>query len=166
MMIVSRSTGPADQQGAALMVGLMLLLVLTVAGISTMRNTTFQERMAANAQFHTTTFQGAESAIRRIVGEVGGDIAPPANQDNVLITAIDTTQTAPTRTVAVAGDQSITSSATVTYGGQQVAPGFSLGAGKAKIVAHQFNITATSSLPGAAAASSHQQGIQRVGPGL
>jgi Tfp pilus assembly protein PilX len=53
------------QHGAVLVVSLMVLLVLTLLGISSLDGSIMEEKMAANAQTANTTFQEAESAIRK-----------------------------------------------------------------------------------------------------
>jgi hypothetical protein len=52
------------QRGAALIVGLVLLMVLTVLAISAMRTATLDLTMAGNAQFRENAFQLAESGIQ------------------------------------------------------------------------------------------------------
>ncbi len=54
----------ANQRGAVLVVGLMLLLVLTLFGVASMQMTTLQERMAGNMREQEQAFQGAEAALR------------------------------------------------------------------------------------------------------
>lgn len=49
------------QQGAALVVGLVVLLVMTMLGISGMSTTTNQLRMANNLQTHQVAFQATEA---------------------------------------------------------------------------------------------------------
>lgn len=51
------------QQGAALVVGLILLLVLTLLAVSGMNTATLELRMAGNNQFSQNAFQAAESGI-------------------------------------------------------------------------------------------------------
>jgi type IV pilus assembly protein PilX len=51
------------QSGAALIVGLILMLVLTVLGVSGMTVSVFGLTMASNAQFNFETFQAAETGI-------------------------------------------------------------------------------------------------------
>jgi type IV pilus assembly protein PilX len=51
------------QAGATLIVGLVLLLVLTVVGVSGMNTATMEITMAANTQFQQDAFQAAEDAI-------------------------------------------------------------------------------------------------------
>lgn len=52
------------QVGSALIVSLTILLVLTILGVSAMRTTSLQEKMAGNARDTDVAFQAAESAIR------------------------------------------------------------------------------------------------------
>ncbi len=51
------------QGGATLIVGLVLLLVLTVVGVSGMNTATMEVAMAANTQFQQDAFQLAEDGI-------------------------------------------------------------------------------------------------------
>jgi len=52
------------QAGAALIVSLMLLIVLTLLGLSGMQSTIMQERMSSNVRDKGMAFQATESAIR------------------------------------------------------------------------------------------------------
>lgn len=52
------------QRGAALVVALIILLLLTMLGLSNMRTTTVEERMASNLRDHSLAFQAAEGALR------------------------------------------------------------------------------------------------------
>ncbi len=52
------------QTGASLIVSLMLLIVLTLLGLSGMQSTIMQERMSSNVRDKGMAFQAAESAIR------------------------------------------------------------------------------------------------------
>lgn len=54
---------PARQDGIVLVVGLVFLLVLTILGVTSLRTTTLQQRMAGNLQQRTVAFQDAESRI-------------------------------------------------------------------------------------------------------
>ena len=56
------------QTGATLIVGLVLLLVLTVVGVSSMNTATMEITMAANTQFQQDAFQAAEDAIDIAIG--------------------------------------------------------------------------------------------------
>ena len=54
---------PARQQGAVLVVSLVMLVVLTLLGVSVMNMTQLQERMAGNQQEDTQAFQSAETGL-------------------------------------------------------------------------------------------------------
>ena len=53
-----------NQQGAILVVSLMMLLLLTIIGITAMNTVTMEERMAGNLRDSNLAFQGAEAALR------------------------------------------------------------------------------------------------------
>lgn len=52
------------ERGAVMIVALMILLLMTVFGISTMDSNVLEERMAGNMRDRNTAFQAAESALR------------------------------------------------------------------------------------------------------
>ena len=52
------------ERGAALVVALVLLLLMTVLGVSAIRTTTLQERMAGNLRDSNLAFQSAEAGLR------------------------------------------------------------------------------------------------------
>ena len=52
------------QRGAVLITALLILLLLTVFGVSTMDNNILEERMAGNMRDRNLAFQKAEAAIR------------------------------------------------------------------------------------------------------
>lgn len=52
------------QTGAALVVSLLFLLVLTLIGISAMQATSLEEKMAGNLRDRAISFEAAESALR------------------------------------------------------------------------------------------------------
>jgi type IV pilus assembly protein PilX len=54
----------AGERGAILVTSLLLLLVLTIIGVSVMQMTRMQERMSGNSSDVNMAFQGAESGLR------------------------------------------------------------------------------------------------------
>src|SRR5690606_3767551 len=52
------------ERGAVLIVALVLLLVMTILGVSSLSSTTLQERMAGNLRDSNLAFQAAEAALR------------------------------------------------------------------------------------------------------
>ncbi len=59
-----RPSLPRRQRGAILAVSLIILLIMTVLGVSTMRSTSLEERMAANKRDRSLSFQAAEIGLR------------------------------------------------------------------------------------------------------
>jgi type IV pilus assembly protein PilX len=56
---------PRGERGAALVVGLLLLVVLTLLAISGMTTATLELQMAGNEQYQERAFQAADAAIER-----------------------------------------------------------------------------------------------------
>lgn len=56
---------PTSEKGAVLLVALIVLLLMTIIGISSMRGTSLQERMAGNMRDQNLAFQSAETAMRQ-----------------------------------------------------------------------------------------------------
>ncbi len=52
------------QRGAVLIMALLLVMVLTILGVSAMQGGVMEERMAGNAHDHHMAFQSAESGLR------------------------------------------------------------------------------------------------------
>lgn len=66
----------ARQAGAALIVALIMLLVMTLLGVTIARTTTMQERMAGNLRNKSIAFETAETALREgedwVEDQIGG----------------------------------------------------------------------------------------------
>lgn len=56
--------GPRGERGAVLIFSLIMLLLLTIIGVTAMQMTTLQERMAGGYRDRHLAFQGAEAALR------------------------------------------------------------------------------------------------------
>ncbi len=67
MPIRDFSALPRSQRGATLVVGLVLLLVLTVVGVSGMNTATMEMAMAANTQYQADAFQQTEDAADTVI---------------------------------------------------------------------------------------------------
>lgn len=58
------AAAPTRQRGAALIISLIFLLLMTLIGVSSMQSTTLQERMAGNTRDRNLAFQAAEAGLR------------------------------------------------------------------------------------------------------
>ena len=66
--LLAKGRAPLGRQsGAALVVGLLLLLVLTILAISGMTTATLELQMAGNEQYQERAFQSAESGIEQAI---------------------------------------------------------------------------------------------------
>ncbi len=66
------------QQGAVLAVALIILLALTLIGITGMQTTTLEEKMAGNLRDQNVAFQAAEAALRDGEDLVDGSVSTAA----------------------------------------------------------------------------------------
>lgn len=147
-MRINPTQSPARQHGAALVVGLILLLVLTILAISTMGTSTTEVVMAQNARFSANAFQAAETAIDTAI------VSGTWNTNNPVVVA----------PVAAPGGVSQLEY-DITYDQATAVPtgGFSMGAGTG-FLAYHFDITSIGTST-RNATSTHAQSFYVVGPG-
>lgn len=69
------------QRGAALIVGLVLMTVLTLLAVSTMRTSTLELAMAGNAQYHEQALQLAETGITDAIDQINNGLALEATDN-------------------------------------------------------------------------------------
>ena len=142
-----------SQQGAALVVGLILLMVITILSISGMNTATTELAMARNDQNYENAFQAAETGLEQALGQ---------GAFNTLAGS--------TVTIAINTHDEVT--ATIAFEEWTLVPdkAFSLGSGSG-IAAHHFLATSTgtsSRAPGSTtdrdSAAVHTQAFYVVGP--
>ena len=73
------------QQGAVLIVAMIMLVILTLLGVSGMNTTRLEERMAANTQEHYRAFQNAESGLSEAMASSGSWELSDGDEQEVLI---------------------------------------------------------------------------------
>jgi type IV pilus assembly protein PilX len=56
---------PRRQHGTVLIIALILLVLMTLIGVTSMQTTTLEEKMAGNSRDRTVALQAAESALRQ-----------------------------------------------------------------------------------------------------
>ena len=142
-------TPRTQQQGAALIVGLVLLMVLTVLGISGMNTATLELTMASNAQFHQDAFQAAETGVDISISQRPYPTVAPGI---VPVTPL--------------GDGSYGTQAVNTWVDNTPVPdrSFSMGVDSGTVSAFHFDILAVGTGP-RNAISTHNQSFYVVGPG-
>ena len=68
---------PHPQSGMVLLMALVMLLLVTLLGVTSVRMLTVEERMAANSFDRNLAFQAAETALREGEALAASNIAPP-----------------------------------------------------------------------------------------
>ena len=118
----SRSTHfvPLRQQGVALVVVLILLLIMTVLGLATLRGAMMEERMSANLYDRSLGFQSAEIALREAEDAVRA--SPQGGIGAALNCAFGSAQStepacSPTQAAAFTGGTGWTNASTAQAGG-------------------------------------------------
>ncbi len=66
-------SSPSRQHGAALAVTMVMLVMLVILGVSAIRTSSLQERMAGGSERLATTFQGAETGLTVAIEDITGD---------------------------------------------------------------------------------------------
>ena len=64
---MNRRPPHAAQKGAALVIGLVLLLVLTLLAVSSMNSASLEFIMAGNEQYRSNAFQAAEAGVEQTI---------------------------------------------------------------------------------------------------
>lgn len=148
------------QQGAALVIGLMILLLATLVAVSAMTNSNLQEKMAANSQNANRAFQAAESAVdSQITGIIGGSTAIMTQAINQFL---NSGTNWPTATVSVE-DTDIAAAMTLKVIKERtlkVGDSLSSEEGTSKLVSYVYEITAESELAGSKSAATVIQGFE------
>ncbi len=82
---------PRRQQGAVLAISLIILLIVTLLGVTAMQSTTLEEKMAGNARDRNTAFQAAESTLRIAEAWIPTKPVSDFNDSNGLYSEFSTT---------------------------------------------------------------------------
>lgn len=80
------SNSRRKEEGMALFLALVILLIITVLGVSGLQTTTLEERMAANARDRDLAFQAAEAALIDAERLLNNATLPPFGNANGLFT--------------------------------------------------------------------------------
>jgi type IV pilus assembly protein PilX len=131
-----------SERGAALVVGLVMLLVLTVLGVSGMNTATLELVMANNTQSQQTAFQAAETAIDLAVG------------NGTFLTSVPTN--------FLSGGSRAVMNCVATTPVPDIA--FSMGAPSGSAQAYHFDVVAVGTGP-RNSVGTHNQSFYIVGPG-
>lgn len=143
---LERAASVRRQGGAALVVGMILLMVLTLLAISGMTSATMELQMAGNAQYSENAFQAAETGVEEAMRDA-------------RVNGTNTSNVDPEKTEVVAGTTDHYKILTIHNPDNGVTKvpsgGFSMGVGKG-FSAYHFDVTST----GTSSRSSTQTHVQ------
>jgi len=141
--------GPGRQQGAALVIGLILLVVLTILAVSGVFTSTMELRMVRNTQSQEHAFQAAEVGIEDALANPVLSTSAPFSQP----------------TIAVPNSPGDTYSYQLQFVGETPlgtgTAGYSIGTA---FQSYHFQVDAAGNGPDSAAAQ-HTQSFYVIGPG-
>ncbi len=147
---------PDGESGSALLIGLIILVVITLIGISGVRGVIMEKNMASNNQYQVLVFQAAETGIEGALAD-----------SNAFVAAINTPTngTWPTRNYNVThadNNFAITSTAEIQVGTPTVPVGYSIG----EFVSYPFTILSDGAIASINAADRHTQTATKIAPYL
>ena len=138
-----------SQKGIVLISSLIMLLAMTMIGVSAMRGSALEERMSANDMNHNKVFQAAESATEVAISNTS-TLSGALNGSNVNVTVS-------------MPDPTVTSEAEIEYLTKGPALGFELGDDNS-IVAYYFDVEGTGEIQAVDAQATTSSGIWVLGP--
>lgn len=157
------------QKGAVLVVSLMMLLVLTVIGVTGLSNTTLEERMSSNFHHTTLAYQAAESALENFF--IASDPEVSGNPFYVLADdpMVDATNAGiDDESTVVTYDPeghltnaSLNTSTTVIYKGDKNCPSTTFG----EIICTEIQARANATIAATNTSKTHILGLERPMPG-
>jgi len=75
---MNRQTSLKKQQGAVLIVSLLIMLIMTLISVAGLRTTTLEEKMVTNIRDKNIAFEAAEAALQEAEGVVEAEISMAA----------------------------------------------------------------------------------------
>ena len=112
---MNRHRRKRDQGGAALLIAMVMIFMVSIMGVSVMRTASLEKRMASNAIQSATAMQAAESATEQLLNDT--DTLRAAAQSRLSVIEVDTE--------SVHGDIGLETDARIVYIGDGPAFGFS-----------------------------------------
>lgn len=150
------------ERGAVLIIGLMLLLVMTLIGVTAMQSTTLDEKISANTQYKMLTYQASETGLLQAWehDDLGLRTFPIASVGSASVTLdASSTPALPVSSLQTGvNGASAQISVVETFVGSEfnpIVPGYSLGAGHNGLY---FDVDSTATIDGASARSTHRRG--------
>lgn len=166
--MITHKTHYGRERGTALLVALVMIFMLSIMGISAMRSSTLESRMAANSIQASSAFQAAESSTEIMMNDPANLVLAWTRQAAV---PSNNPGTDPNNRVDInttdqldGDDISMVTDAKMVYVGDGPAPGFSLGQGNNNFMSLRFKANGTGNITAVQASAEVEQGSYRIVP--
>ena len=145
----SKASSPSarSQRGVVLIACLLVIVVVTMIAATASKTSTFEEKMAANAQTYNRTFQAAESAV-----EYGFDV------EDLMFEATDASDGYSSVASVAVGTSGVSATAQTRFLGEGIAPGNSLGTAST----YRYEVHGTGEMTDLNSSTLIRQGFYRV----
>ena len=144
------------EKGIALIMALIMLLVITILGVSSVKMSTLDTQISGNTIYSALTFQGAESALGKVVSDTDlsniGTSAAAKTQDTVVPNSYFNPAE------EVSAGVTLDSTAIISFDGVLDGPVLNNIANSSEFKYQVFRITAESSLKSTSARDTHIEG--------
>jgi hypothetical protein len=147
-----------DQRGAVLLVALIMLLVTTFVGFSTMETSNLESKMATTREIKEQTFQAAEASIEYAIDDI-------ALISQAYVVGLAGTEAWPTDTYAF-DDPYVSGGVAVEFLGTANSMGYTIRKGASGVATYFYEIEGTASRANTNVDSVHTQGVYVEGPAL
>ena len=145
-------TGPKKQQGVVLIVALIMLLAITIIGVSAVKRSSMGTQVAGNSMYSMLVYQGAESGIARsMTGGAEKNIKAAAISSPHDISALLPDE-------EVTGGRTMVSNGAVTSVGEFDCPIVSGMASSTSIKCDVYEVNVDTNLAATAAKATHTEG--------
>ncbi|MCW8884571.1 MAG: PilX N-terminal domain-containing pilus assembly protein [Motiliproteus sp.] len=144
---IKQSDLPNKQRGVVLIACLLVIVVVTMIAATASKTSSFEEKMAANAQTYNRTFQAAESAV-----EYGFDV------EALMFEATDASDGYSSVDNVTVGTSGVTATAQTRFLGEGIAPGNSLGTAST----YRYEVHGTGEMTDLNSSTLIRQGFYRV----
>ena len=149
-----------QQRGVSLVVSLVLLTMMTALGVTALRTTSLDERMAGNLQQQIKAFQAAEIGISTLWKGVDGITTAAEENNNEVTTYVCTnTQIICNSSAPVRDKIEVVTDSWYIGEGQSAPPGYSL---DGAFASHHFNMESKATHAGKSVTVN--AGFYRIGP--
>ncbi len=144
-----------NQQGLVLVMALIMLLLVTVIGVSAVRMSNVDTQLAGNSMYSIMVFHGAESALGKSASSQDWSNIPAAAVRSTTPVAINSSYLPPE---VITGGGTLNSSGTMIFERILDGPVFNGVANSSEFTYQVFRVSAQSSLAATAAKDRHTEG--------